>query len=291
MQILEIIRSAFERSGERKNAALDCEVLLANVLGVEREYLIAHSEEEVDPDLVKLFEAYLARREKGEPIAYILKEKEFYGFDFYVDNRVLIPRPETELLVSLVLNYILKQQEEDKSRTFKLLDIGTGSGAIPIAILKTLENQENDCIKEFLALEVDEGAAEVARLNVEQNSLEPAIKILQSDLLEVVEEGESFDVIVTNLPYIATAKENKFIDHNVEKYEPSLALFAGEDGLDLYKKLFQQIKEKGIDYKLFIGEFGFGQSEKMRELLTQFFDQRFALEKDYAGIDRFFVVY
>ncbi len=145
-----------------------------------------------------------------------------------------------------------------------------------------------DLIDEIIALEIDESALEVAKVNVEQYCLEDKISLFQSDLLEVIEEDEFYDVIVANLPYIGEVK-NRFIAHSTEEFEPDLALFGGDTGLELYENMFIEIKEKNINFELLMGEFGFAQSEAMQELLAKYF-KNFEIIKDLAGIDRIFMV-
>ncbi|MBP9771054.1 peptide chain release factor N(5)-glutamine methyltransferase, partial [Candidatus Gracilibacteria bacterium] len=234
--------------------------------------------------------AYLKKVKDGEPVAYILKEKEFYGLNFYVDNRVLVPRPETEQLVETVLSFLEEKYGVKRSREFesdaekfRILDVGTGSGNIAISLATNFQNLE------AVALDVSDDAIEVARVNVNQHGVEDRVELYQSDLLDVIEDGENFHVIVANLPYIGT-KTNSDVDENVEKHEPASALFAGEDGLDLYLKMFKQIQEKNVSYDLIVGEFGSMQREDMEALLTDFFGQNWRIEKDLAGLDRMFVV-
>ncbi|MBI2634105.1 peptide chain release factor N(5)-glutamine methyltransferase [Candidatus Peregrinibacteria bacterium] len=259
--------------------ALDRELALSHVLGVSREYLISHSRDEIDGSMVKLYDSYLERLKKGEPVAYITNEKQFFGLDFYVDKRVLIPRPETEHLVEKALDYY---SYHDETVCHTALDVGTGSGNVAIAIA------ENSADTEVWALDIDEGACEVAKLNAAQHGVDDRVRILQSDLLDVIDEGESFDVIVANLPYIGKVRNN-FVSESTEKYEPELALFGGFDGLELYKKLFQQIIEKEIEFGILIGEFGFSQRKDLEVLLNQYFVHKWEIEKDLAGIDRIFI--
>ncbi len=276
MQIRELLKNS-------KIRFLDAEILLAYVLGEDREYLIAWSEKEVAEDLVSLFFEYEKRAILGEPVAYIVGKKEFYGLDFFVDNRVLIPRPETEMLVAEVLGY-LKDNSERRNH-WKILDVGTGSGNIAVSIAKNLE--ETDC--EIEAVDMSDDALEVARLNATQHGVEDKIHFFQGDLLEFAEEDEKFDVIVANLPYIGTEKNN-FVERDVKKYEPNSALFGGVNGLELYKKLFQQIADKKVRFEAMFGEFGDGQCEALKELLNKYFEHSWRIEKDLAGIDRLFVV-
>ncbi|MBI5754159.1 peptide chain release factor N(5)-glutamine methyltransferase [Candidatus Peregrinibacteria bacterium] len=285
MTIKHIIKQGFEFLEVHENSLLDCEVILANVLGVDKEYLIAHSDQEIGgesefgDDLIELFWAYLKKVKEGQPVAYILKEKEFYGLNFYVDNRVLVPRPETELLVETVLNYL----EGSDSEKFRILDVGTGSGNIAISLAANFQDLE------VTALDLSEEALEVARVNVDQHGVEDRVQLAQSDLLDVVEEGENYHVIVANLPYIGI-ETNSDVDENVRKHEPKAALFAGADGLVLYKKMFQQIKDKNLSYNMIVGEFGSMQQKDMADLLNNFFEQKWRIEKDLAGFPRMFVI-
>ncbi len=267
--------------GDRENASLDSELVLANVLGQPKEYLLSHSTDEIEPGLVELFKKSMERVKAGEPVAYILNEKEFFGLNFFVDNRALVPRPETEQIVERVFEFMEREGNED--RIFRVLDVGTGSGNIAVAIAK------HERVSEVLALDVDKDALEVARINVQQFSLEQSVQLVESDLLEVVEEGEKFDIIVANLPYIGTVKNN-YVSASSEKYEPHVALFGGEDGLELYKKMFQQIIDKRIGFDLLIGEFGFAQEENVCNILSTNFVQSWKIEKDLAGIERIFIV-
>lgn len=296
MTIRDLIKQGYEFLEGAENAVLNCEVVLANVLGVEKEYLIAHSDQEIggesefSEDLADLYMAYLKKVKEGEPVAYILKEKEFYGLSFFVDNRVLVPRPETEQLVETVLGFLEEKYGVKRSREFesdvekfRILDVGTGSGNIAISLATNFQNLE------AVALDVSDDAIDVARVNVNQHGVEDRVELYQSDLLDAIEDGEKFHVIVANLPYIGT-KTNSDVDENVEKHEPSSALFAGDDGLDLYLKMFKQIQEKNVSYDLIVGEFGSMQREDMEALLTDFFGQNWRIEKDLAGLDRMFVV-
>ncbi|NIA02012.1 MAG: peptide chain release factor N(5)-glutamine methyltransferase [Nitrospirae bacterium] len=293
MKIIDLINKGKEALLGRETAVLDAEVLLCNVLEVNREYLVAHRDEEVDKFECSLFCEYLKQMGGGKPIAYILGEKEFFGLNFFVDERVLIPRPETEHVVEKALDYL--RANDENGRRFRLLDVGTGSGCIPISIAHgffeaaaaeagSLKGE----IEQIDAVDISEGALEVAKVNISQYSFENLIHVFQSDLLEAVEEGEKYDLIVSNLPYIDEVDGP--IEENVKKYEPHSALYGGERGLELYKKMFQQMREKGVGFEMMIGEFGFGQGEEMRELLDNFFDQNWSIEKDHAGIDRIFIV-
>ena len=284
MIIKEILKEGVTFLGASDTAVLDCEVLLMHVLGVEQDFLISHGDEDVSSDLAQLFRAYLERVKDGEPVAYLIDKKEFFGLDFFVDKRVLIPRPETEQLVESVLEYL---SDFEGDRFCRILDVGTGSGNISVSIAKTLSDQERG--SDIDAVDISEDALEVARLNAEQHGVEDKIRFYLSDLLENIDNGDEFDVIVANLPYIGEI-EHRHVSEETEKHEPEGALFGGLDGLKLYKKMFQQIAEKKIGFKRIFGEFGYGQVGDMKELLDKYFEQRWEVKKDLAGIDRMFIV-
>jgi len=286
LKVKQLLKVGSDYLNDRENSLLDCEVLLSYILGVDKEYLISNSGLEVGDDLTLLFDRYMDRIKAGEPVEHITGEKEFFGLSFFVDNRVLIPRPETEMLVEKVNDFI--ENFWDTEKKFRILEVGTGSCNIPVAIAKYFEDKSLDLIDEIIALEIDESALEVAKVNVDQYGLEDKISLFQSDLLEVVEEDEFYDVIVANLPYIGEVK-NRFIAYSTEEFEPNLALFGGDTGLELYENMFREIKDKNINFELLMGEFGFAQSEAMQELLAKYF-KNFEIIKDLAGIDRIFVV-
>ncbi len=289
---------------DTKTSNLDCELLLSYVLGVDREYLISNSDEKVEDNLVNLFWKYVEEVSKGKPIAYILKEKEFYGIKLFVDERVLIQRPETEKLIDKVIDFI---EVKNFSKMISILDIGTGSGNISVALAKTLmefkkeknivsssNNFDNSVKSSFYpfgitALDISNEALEVAKINIEQYGIEDKINIFQSDLLEILDDFEKYDIIIANLPYIGEIK-NKYISVSTEKYEPNIALFGGENGLNLYEKLFQQVIDKNIQFSFLIGEFGFAQTEDLGRILNKYFDQQWSFENDDAGIPRIFIV-
>src|SRR3989338_586035 len=189
MKIKELLACAVDFLGKRDGALLESELLLAHVLGVEREYLISNAEEDVEMALVDLFYKYVEMIRRGAPIAYITNEKEFFGLNFFVDKRVLVPRPETEMIVEKVLEYF---RSHDNGRVFRILDVGTGSGAISVALAKNFDKQE------LIALDISPEALEVARINVDQHGVEDKIQLVESDLLEAIDDEENFEVIVAN---------------------------------------------------------------------------------------------
>ncbi|MFA6917420.1 MAG: peptide chain release factor N(5)-glutamine methyltransferase [Candidatus Gracilibacteria bacterium] len=275
--------------GQHDTSILDAEVLLCYVLGETKEYLFAHANDEVgDEALEKLYIKYLVRVKDGEPVAYVTGEKEFYGLNFLVNKNVLVPRPETEMLVAKVLSF-MRENFEEHGR-FRVLDVGTGSGNIAVAIAKNSGHNGGEMIEYVDAIDVSDEALEVALENVFQHGVDDKVKVFNSDLLAGIDEDEQYHIIVANLPYIGNVRNN-FVEKNVKDHEPNGALFSGDDGLDLYKKLFQQITERDMDWKIIVGEFGFGQREDLEKLLNKYFEQKWVIEKDLAGIDRMFVVF
>jgi release factor glutamine methyltransferase len=286
MIIKEALRDAAGLLCERETSVLEAEALLAFTLDVPKEYLIAHATEALEQEDYNVFKFYVGRLLKGEPMAYIMNSKEFFGLDFYVDNRVLIPRPETEFVVEKSLNYI---RSADEDKRVRVLELGTGSGNISISLARAMMNEGSDALDEILALDISDDALEVARLNADQQSVDHLIHFVQSDLLESVDDGEEFDLIVANLPYIGE-KIHRHLDDDVEKYEPALALFGGDNGLKLYERLFKGLDGRQIQFEFLVAEFGYGQSEDMAELAQEYFGDNWSIEKDLAGIDRFLIV-
>lgn len=269
MTIAELLQ---QQQADRADS-LGVEVLLAHVLGVSRAYLMAHPEHQMkDGDELRFGELY-ARLREGEPVAYLTGVKEFYDLNFFVNSSVLIPRPETELLVEKVVDFV-------GDKPLKIMDVGTGSGAIAVALAKNLPKAT------VVGIDVSEDALIIARKNTEYHGV--SVDFQCGDLLEGV--NEPFDVVVANLPYIGE-EQYRFVSRETEKYEPSVALFGGSDGLQLYKRFFEQLSQSTWKPRLLLGEFGFAQGEKMTELLNTFFEHEdWRIEKDYALIERIFMV-
>jgi release factor glutamine methyltransferase len=249
----------------------EMEVFLSHLLGKSRLDLIAFSEEEVPVEHLANLQKGWVKIQQGYPVAYLTNSKEFYGLDFHVDDRVLVPRGATEQLVELV--------KKSASIGAKVLEIGTGSGVISVS-LKTVRPD-----LQITAGEVSTDALEVAKKNTERHKAD--IRLLESDLLSSI-PNDGYEVLVANLPYIGEV-EHRYIDDNVETHEPHVALFGGHDGLDLYRKLLTQAKDWNI--KWIMGEFGFTHSEIMREIAKEILpDYSYKLYQDEEGLDRIFVL-
>ncbi len=200
-------------------ARLDAELLLSCVLGVGRERLVVDAFEELDPADLERFEALVARRETREPVAYILGRKAFRRIALRVDRRVLIPRPETELLVEVALSL---------PRGSRVVDVGTGSGPVALA----LKEERPDL--SVLGVDVSDDAVALARDNARELGLD--VEFVRADLLDGV--SGPFDAVLANLPYVA---EGSGLPPEIELYEPSLALFGGPDGMDLTRRLLTMV--------------------------------------------------
>lgn len=207
------------------------------------------------------------------PLQYINGWTEFYKLKFKVTPNVLIPRPETELLVDEVLSFV-----KNMPYSTTILDIGTGSGNIAISVARNAPNVK------IIALDISQKALKVAMQNAKLHGVEKQITFLQSNLLEAIENNT--DVIVTNLPYIPSARI-PYLDSSVKDFEPHVALDGGWDGFSLYRRLLSQIKEKGIKFKLLLGEIDYTHGElAVNEALKYFPKAEVEVKTDLAHKQR-----
>ena len=255
-----------------ENARLDAEYIFAYVLGIKRISLMLNFDEEISEENKNLIRQYIVRRGKyREPLQYIVKEWEFYGYPIKVDGRVLIPRQDTEILVEQCI-YLMKEKENPK-----ILDIGTGSGAISIALAKELPESE------VLGLDVSDDALKMAVINREFNNVSN-LKFLKSDVFQHVRE-KNYDLIVSNPPYIPVEEYNELMPE-VKEYEPRMALTDGGDGYYFYKK----ISEESVNYLKNGGylafEVGYNQGETVSQLMEKNGFQIIGRVADYGGIER-----
>ena len=255
-----------------ENARLDAEYIFAYVLGVKRVSLVLNFNDEIDEEKKNLIRQYIMRRGKyREPLQYIVKEWEFYGYPIKVNGGVLIPRQDTEILVEQCI-HLMKEKENPK-----ILDIGTGSGAISIALAKEIHGSE------VLGLDISEDALKVAVENRELNNVEN-LKFLKSDVFQHVKE-KNYDLIVSNPPYIPMEEYEELMPE-VKEYEPKMALTDGGDGYYFYRK----ISEESIDYLKNGGylafEVGYNQGENVAKLMEKNGFQIVGRVADYGGIER-----
>ena len=258
---------------------LDAQILLGHVLHVERSTLYAYPERELTSAEEQQYRALIERRAQGEPVAYLVGHKEFYGLDFIVDRRVLIPRPETELLVETALQVCHSKIAAGSMPI--VADIGTGSGAIPVALAV---NEPR--LPYLYATDISKDALAVATLNCQRHHVESRVLLLQGDLLAQL--PEPVDVLIANLPYVGT-NETALLTPDVYDYEPHLALFSGPNGLDLIERF---LKDAATSTKLKAGavillEIGYQQRERLSRVIGTLWPQaKLSVYKDYAGWDR-----
>jgi release factor glutamine methyltransferase len=270
MNLREAIAAAASRL-EGSDALRDAQLLLLHTLDLPRTALFTEQGRALIGAERTEYEAAIARRARGEPIQYITGQQEFYGLMLKVSPAVLIPRPETELLVEAVLARL------PADRRARLVDVGTGSGAIAIALAKHMP------LAQFTAVDLSPAALAVAHQNANAHGLANRIRFLQSNLLETLPDEPPFDAIVSNPPYIPET-DRESLHRQVRDYEPAMALFAGIDGLEVYRRLIPQAFAALQSGGLLAMEIGYGQREAIAVLLAQWSGVEFLT--DLQGIPR-----
>ena len=253
MNILDLLNSGSYRLQKHKikTHRLDSEILLSKILNKNREQILVKLNQNININEVSAFNKLIQRRLRNEPIAYIIKEKEFWSKKFKVNKNTLIPRPETELLVENLIKIY-------KGKKISILDVGIGSGCILISLLSELHNSNG------VGIDISNNALKIAKKNALLHKVENRIKLFNKSIMNL--HNYKFDLIVSNPPYI-DRKDIKNLDNCIKKYEPLIALNGGNDGLDVIKKVIYKAKEiLKINGKLAI-EIGNWQSKKVsREL-------------------------
>lgn len=252
------------------NSKTKCRILLSNILNISKEYLLIHDNEKLDLNKEMKYKEYLVRLSNQEPIQYIIKKQEFMKMNFYVDENVLIPQPDTEILVEEVIN-LAKGSKEN----IKILDLCTGSGCIAISLAKYIKNSE------IFASDISKEALKIANINAEDNRVK--INLIKSDLFREIEENE-FDIIVSNPPYIET-NIIETLDEEVKK-EPALALDGGKDGLKFYNKIASEAKKHLKEDGILALEIGYNQKENVIKILEKQNYKEIYCKKDLSGKDR-----
>jgi len=253
------------------------EVLLMFTLGCDRAYLYSHPERELSSEEESRYEEAVERRASGYPSQYITGHQEFWGLDLIVTPAVLIPRPETEHIVEVVLEIARAADYKVQAGRPKLVDVGTGSGAIALALAKELPAAE------VLAVDVSSTALEIARANAARLQLQSRVNFREGDVLEAVVSDASFDFVISNPPYVALSEADKVQDV-VKKYEPKVAVFAGEHGLDIIRRLIPQALEALRPGGYLVMEIGYSMSEAVMSIMDAFEDVHAV--PDLAGIPR-----
>ncbi len=245
-------------------------ILIAELLNCNPLELLNHLQEEVSNEKIELLKKEIKALEENKPLQYVLGYVNFYGNKFVVDERVLIPRFETEELVENTIKYIKKLFTEPVD----IIDLGCGSGVIGITLEKKVSTKTVDLI------DISKDALEVAKINCEK--LNSKCNLIQSDMFENVEK--KYDVIISNPPYI---KENEIIEDIVKENEPHLALYAGKDGLDCYKKILETVNKYKKEKCLIAFEIGYQQAEDIKRLVDKYIPTaQVIIKKDLSDKDR-----
>ena len=273
MNIQTLLNQASKTLKQLSNTSskLDSEILLSKIIKKNRKYLILNSNEELKKENIKSFDYLVKRRKKGEPIAYLINKKEFWKQNFYINQNVLIPRPDTEILVEETLKLF------NVNSKLNMLDIGTGSGCILLSILKERRNFFGT------GIDISKKAINVARFNAKMHQLSNRVKFYNSDVDKFL--IGKYDLILSNPPYIRR-QDLKYLEIDVKDFEPKLALDGGKDGFSKITKVISKtamlLKRNGR----FILEIGFGQKNRILNILKQnnFFINK--VLKDYGKNDR-----
>ena len=270
------LRQAIQNAVQRLQAAhvgsprMNAELLAMFVLGCDRAYLYAHGERPLTKDEIARYDDALGERARGVPAQYITGHQEFWGMDLIVSPAVLIPRPETEHLIETVLELVRERPAQ------RLVDVGTGSGCIALALARELPQAE------VHAADISPEALEIARANAARHQLEDRIQFYETDLLAGMQEG-AFDYVVSNPPYIGDWEIDS-VEAQVRRFEPGLALFAGPSGLEVFARLIPQARKVLHPGGWLIMEMGHSGRERVCELLKDWKEIR--ITNDLQGIAR-----
>jgi release factor glutamine methyltransferase len=261
-----------EKGPHAERAKRDAETLLLHLIQRDKAFLMAHSDERLSAEGTVRYYALVERRAVGEPIQYITGEQDFFGLAFHVDRNVLIPRPETEGLVERALQLAASFERP------RLVDVGTGSGAIAVAMAAHLKDAS------LTAIDIAEAALTVARANAERNGVGARIRFVQGDLLAGIAET-SCEFVLSNPPYVPET-DRASLAVEVRDHEPQQALFAGDDGLSIYRRLVPQAHAVLVAGGWLLMEIGYGQAKAIRALLNDAGFTTIEFAPDLQGIER-----
>ena len=269
MNISELLSSGAKvlKKNKIETHLLDSELVLSSLLKERRENLLTNLNKEVSKKTINDFEKLIFRRANREPLAYILKNKEFWSKDFFVDRNTLIPRPETELLCEKVIT-------KYKNKNIQVLDIGTGTGCIILSILSEIKGAKG------VGVDISSKAITVAKKNSNRLGLNKRVKFFNKSLEEI--NGYKFDLIVSNPPYVRSS-DIKNLSDDVKRFEPKLALDGGKDGLDVIKKVIYTSKRILKKIGTLALEIGYGQYYKVSQILKEQNFKEQLLVKDYKN--------
>ena len=264
-----------EINNDYKISFIEVHSILMYVLNISKTQLISNSNNELSEEEIINIDSLINRRLKNEPLAYLLNKKEFYGYDFYVDENVLIPRSETEELVDLVKDYIDTNNLENCS----IIDIGSGSGNISITLKKLFRDIN------ITALDISSNAIEVLKKNID-SLLDKNINIVNEDALKYIPQTK-FDIVVSNAPYVAL-RDKDTLQKDLD-YEPNIALYSGYDGLDFYKSFLSKLEFYLKESAAFFFEIGYDQGDILLDITNSIGIKNVYIKKDLSGKDRFLV--
>ena len=269
MNISELLNLGSKRLKQNKieTHQLDSELVLSSLLKKQRENLLINLNRKVSKNTIDTFERLIIRRANREPIAYILKNKEFWSKDFFVDRYTLIPRPETELLCESVIKIF-------KNKNLHILDIGTGTGCIILSILCEIKGAKG------VGVDISRNAIKVAKKNSNKLGLNKRVKFVNKSLEDIC--GYKFDLIVSNPPYIRTS-DIKNLSDDIKIFEPKIALDGGKEGLDVIKKVIYKSKTILKKLGMLALEIGYGQYYKVSQILKEQNFKEELLVKDYKN--------
>ncbi|MFA5927547.1 MAG: peptide chain release factor N(5)-glutamine methyltransferase [Patescibacteria group bacterium] len=296
---------------------LDARVLLEAAISKDAPFIFSHPQMPMTNADYSRFRRYIRRRKTGEPVAYILGHKEFYGLDFIVNKNVLIPRPETELLVETALDRIKnyesrineKRQETNSHKLiihnskFIILDVGTGSGCIAVSIAKSLSTLHSLLSTNIYATDISSRALTVAKKNAEKHGVKGSISFYNSDLLSNKRLPRKFDLVIANLPYVPQTHQEIAILSMAEgpdkvgvnsrrkspiDFEPQEAIFAGENGTTIIKRFLSEVRDRINPGGIILAELDPRNATELFNTAKQIFsDRKVDLHKDLASLDRF----
>ncbi len=277
MNIKNILKKATDilKENNVEDYNLKIKLLLSNILNKPKEYIMIHEDEEIETSLEKDFFSKLDRIKNNEPVQYVINSQEFMGLNFFVNNNVLIPQPDTEILVQEIIDV----SKEITNKKMNILDLCTGSGAIIISLAKKIENCN------FFASDISKKALDVAKENAKKHNVD--ISFIESNIFENFSNDQKFDIIASNPPYIKR-ETIKTLSKEVQN-EPLIALDGGMDGLDFYRKIIKESKKYLNSDGLLMLEIGYDQKQEVENLFKQNGYIEVYSKKDFAQNDRIVV--
>lgn len=259
---------------EYNNPLLDAQLILSYLLNKDKVYLYLHSKDNVTDEVVNKFYEMVEIRNSGYPLQYMLNAQEFMGLDFYVQDGVLVPRPDTEILVEKIIRIAKKDERE-----LNILDIGTGSGAIAVSLGYYLKNSN------ITAIDISDIAIETAKINIEKHKLKN-VKLIKADIFNYDFQNEKYDIVVSNPPYIERDMIKK-LPTEVSSFEPKLALDGGIDGLIYYRQIVDVFKQICNNNSILSVEIGYDQKAKVTEIFESIkLFKKIECDKDLGNNDR-----